>query len=542
MAKCEATFDPSKWRNKFGIKPVTEDKKDCTRDRMSESKYCKYHSDSAHRKKNGIKDVNVFIDILKEDRKVFAPVFQSLIINNIKISNGKSTDIGIIHPRIENKLEIKDCDFKNDFRIINGRIGNAEIRHPESEYEIEFRESIITGDLHIGGDEIDSKIVINKTDVHGSTEISAEFSEEFHVKESRFGEILFINDCVFKNGLDLSDSIFWGSLLVESSKIERKFRLHPITTEYLIYISGCNIDQLDLSLDGMSNNLVRVYYSELQGGTLRQQKQGETYIDLSYSSLGDIDIIMQQDDLKTLHIHDCEYTDFDFTQLRNQLKESSWHLHHFGLDWEEANSEIRRTLSTPIARVPYRTYVDQFHTRNYVETYIKAKERASRQGDSRTASEFLINEMRSKRKKRAHNLSTSDFSLFQRITHNIAQLRNVFLDYSCGFGEKPWKAAGWAVGIPLLFGVLVFPLVGGIKSTETGQQFAFYLDGQFDIFLGIEVIAKNLYFSILSFSTIGSNLYSPGTLWSHILVAIESLLGPFIVALFVFTLGKQVTR
>jgi hypothetical protein len=473
---------------------------------------------------------------------VFAPVFQRLCVDDIEIDDDQSSDIEMIHPIIEEKFELNSCDFSDNFRVIKGRIGNTKIRHPDSEYEIELRECTITGDLTIHGGQEGCEYKINKTDIHGDAEICGIFKNRFYITESRFGGILYINKSMFHNGLELSNSEFWNSLLLESSEINGEFSLHPITTDYLVYVSECDIDQVNLSFDSISNNLVRIYYSDIDSGILRQQKQGQTYIDFSYSTLGKIDLVMEDDSMDTLHIYDCEFTEFDFTKLQNQLKESDWHLHDFGLDWEAANSKIQQNLSTSKARVPHRAYVDQFHLRNYVETYIKAKERASRQGDSRSASEFLINEMRAKKKKRAHHLSTSDFGISERVLHNIAQLKNVFLDYSCGFGEKPWKAAGWAAGIPIVTGLILFPLLGGVKDSNTGQQLAFSLNGQLDPLFAVEVLGANLYFSILTFSTIGSSLYTPATTWSHMLMAIQSLLGPFFVALFVFTLGKQVTR
>ncbi|QLG48329.1 potassium channel family protein [Natrinema halophilum] len=546
MAECEAKFDPGKWKHEFGIDPVTEDHVDCTREQISESNYCKYHSSSKTRKKAGISDSDVIINLLHEDDAVFEPKFQSVTIEDTAIDidddAGESPKLQIVHPIVQDKLEIKGCEFGDDFRIINGLLGDIEIRHPESVCDIEFRRSVVTGNLSIFADDTRAKFLLNQTDIYGHTEINSTFDNKFIIDDSRFKELVYIEDCTFKGGLDLSGSEFWDSIVINKSDIYNEARFHSIATDFLLYISECNFESIDLDIKSCFENLIRIYYSEIEEGTLRQQDRGTTYFDLSYSTLGNVDVLMKDEGLETLHISDCDYTEFDFTQIRNQLKESNWYLHDFGIDWGLANIKIRKALSNEISKVPYRTYIDQFHMRNYVETYIKSKERASRQGDSRSASEFLINEMRAKRKKRSHNSLTSDFGWREQLNHSTAQAKNIFLDYSCGFGEKPWKAAAWAIGFPTFLGAFLFPSIGGVENPDTGQKFAFSLDGKFDLLLGTEILLKNIYFSILSFSTIGSNYYVPATLWSHILMAVESLSGPFLVALFVFTLGKQVTR
>lgn len=59
---------------------------------------------------------------------------------------------------------------------------------------------------------------------------------------------------------------------------------------------------------------------------------------------------------------------------------------------------------------------------------------------------------------------------------------------------------------------------------------------------GGQELLWGLYFSIITFTTIGyGDLYPVGA-WAKILVGIESLGGAILIALFIFVLGRQVAR
>jgi len=57
-----------------------------------------------------------------------------------------------------------------------------------------------------------------------------------------------------------------------------------------------------------------------------------------------------------------------------------------------------------------------------------------------------------------------------------------------------------------------------------------------------EAIARGLYFSIITFTTIGYANVAPHGPLSRILVGIESLVGAILIALFVYVLGRRVAR
>jgi uncharacterized protein YjbI with pentapeptide repeats len=89
---------------------------------------------------------------------------------------------------------------------------------------------------------------------------------------------------------------------------------------------------------------------------------------------------------------------------------------------------------------------------------------------------------------------------------------------------------------------LLYPFIGGINSTNSGGP---YRITSLNEFVGLEAwvdIANGLYFSAITFTTIGYGDFYPAGTGSRILVALESLGGALLIALFVFVIGRRVAR
>jgi hypothetical protein len=104
---------------------------------------------------------------------------------------------------------------------------------------------------------------------------------------------------------------------------------------------------------------------------------------------------------------------------------------------------------------------------------------------------------------------------------------------------------------------LLYPLVGGVKSSSAGKAYTYVritLNKSGQIYYPslsvqvngvaefVETLFQGFYFSIITFTTIGyGDLYPTGIL-SKLLVGFESLAGALLIALFVFVLGRRVSR
>ncbi len=87
---------------------------------------------------------------------------------------------------------------------------------------------------------------------------------------------------------------------------------------------------------------------------------------------------------------------------------------------------------------------------------------------------------------------------------------------------------------------IMYPFAGGIQGSG-GNTYNLELC----LCLGprvLEILNNSLYFSLASFSALGSSTYTPATLLTRYLATFQSLLGTLLIALFVFTLGRRVNR
>ncbi|WP_169315611.1 pentapeptide repeat-containing protein [Halogranum rubrum] len=91
---------------------------------------------------------------------------------------------------------------------------------------------------------------------------------------------------------------------------------------------------------------------------------------------------------------------------------------------------------------------------------------------------------------------------------------------------------------------ILYPFVGGIF--DDGTLYRLRLTAEWPTIASLievgDVILRGLYFSIITFTTIGYANVAPNGVGSRILVGIESLFGGILIALFVYVLGRRVGR
>jgi uncharacterized protein YjbI with pentapeptide repeats len=121
-----------------------------------------------------------------------------------------------------------------------------------------------------------------------------------------------------------------------------------------------------------------------------------------------------------------------------------------------------------------------------------------------------------------------------------AELSNLFARY----GDSPWRVVATSVVAVLLFG-LVYPVVGGMQST-VGDARVFAFDTLLAIpespLAWIVVLLANLYFSAVTFTTLGYGDIRPYGPVSQALASVESFLGATLLALLVAVLARRITR
>jgi uncharacterized protein YjbI with pentapeptide repeats len=101
-----------------------------------------------------------------------------------------------------------------------------------------------------------------------------------------------------------------------------------------------------------------------------------------------------------------------------------------------------------------------------------------------------------------------------------------------------------SAGVLVLACGLLYPFVGGFESSSTDTAYRIPLTEVYQVVSldGIATLLQGIYFSIITFTTIGYGDLYPTGVGSKVLVGFESLAGAILIALFVFVLGRQVAR
>jgi hypothetical protein len=153
-------------------------------------------------------------------------------------------------------------------------------------------------------------------------------------------------------------------------------------------------------------------------------------------------------------------------------------------------------------------------------TYRILKQHRQESGDYRLAGEFYFREMECIRK--------------QQPTRYKRFLWTVFFKSICGYGERPTWALRWAVGIILLWGVLLLPLAG-IRNPDGSTTSLSWPPS-------LSMFKHGLSLSLITFVTLGYGNRYPISAAGEFLAGFEALLGILLASIFVVSFAKKVIR
>jgi len=125
---------------------------------------------------------------------------------------------------------------------------------------------------------------------------------------------------------------------------------------------------------------------------------------------------------------------------------------------------------------------------------------------------------------------------------------STFSNMIYGYGEKPWNVI-FSAGILIFIFALLFSLIGignpeiiELKGTGIYQNSGNIVDLASKGFLKNNVIRNFpdcLYFSLITFTTLGYGDFRPLEGWGRILAGSEAFIGAFMMALFVYTFARR---
>ncbi len=107
-------------------------------------------------------------------------------------------------------------------------------------------------------------------------------------------------------------------------------------------------------------------------------------------------------------------------------------------------------------------------------------------------------------------------------------------------GDSPWRIM-ISSGVVIVLFAIVYTLFGGVYHTNPSTMPITFLSFDIPLPQFARVLFSNLYFSVVTFTTLGYGDLRPATGPTMALASFESLLGALAVALLVFVLGRRAT-
>lgn len=188
------------------------------------------------------------------------------------------------------------------------------------------------------------------------------------------------------------------------------------------------------------------------------------------------------------------------------------------IDWGE-DCVILQEIQARLARKQKKKEVARTKFKDAEEIYLALKNHFSAIGDSKLVGKFFYREM-----------------ITQQKQLPIFSARRFFMrlaDISCGYGEKVLNILSFSV-LVIIFNAIIYSF-GGITNGETVYRITL----ENGIFGVVKTYFHMLYFSTVTFTTLGYGDFAPSSPISAFFAGLEAFFGVFLVALFVITVYKN---
>ena len=110
------------------------------------------------------------------------------------------------------------------------------------------------------------------------------------------------------------------------------------------------------------------------------------------------------------------------------------------------------------------------------------------------------------------------------------------------YGSSPYRVLLTSLAV-VVVSALLFPLTGGVQEIQDGQPITYSIENPDQApqwWIGT-VLFKSLYFSVVTFATLGLGDIQPIGTFARFVAGVESILGSLLAALLVFVLARAVT-
>lgn len=412
---------------------------------------------------------------------------------NRAVFNGEA-DFEVAHFRYAN---FKNVDFTDEAHFEEARFeGDADFIKATFKTKADFDESRFYGDADFHHAVFQSTAVFRGAEFEGEAkhlEVNARFDDVRFKENAQFDSATFKTasfwDAEFGDQIDFTESVF---------KEEVEFRIRTIDTD--IYVNFTDAEVYGGEIELLPNDVIPYDFTNATLGDIRLS--GEAALD---------------ELLDYFRFCLTDFDGFDFSRHYEYLERNGWKIHTFNSNG---------TDFTP---------AEPMSNRNIELTYQKAQNTAEDMSLKRAASRFSILRNRYNRRKTTGIIRDDTVAMDSRTKSRqaVSVVVNYFMDKTCGYGNKVPRIFAFTFGSPIVF-ALIFAVMGAQFAAPEGMT-----PNVWQASNPLGAIWHSIYFSYVTFSTVGYGDISPITMAAQALAIVEGMMNGMFFALLIYTLTKQ---
>jgi uncharacterized protein YjbI with pentapeptide repeats len=391
-------------------------------------------------------------------------------------------------------------------------------------------EGFILKDVNLSKRSFEGVMNFSKAEFHGNVNISsttfqdvaffkgATFFDKANFRESRFIHETVFTDCDFRNDADFHDTRFDGKAYFKRIRFQTGLFSNAVFGGKCIF----SPKQADIQ----AKPVIPTFHTANFTGSHFEKGGSFDHCIIPLGTFEDSSI--QNVSFREVNLDEVRFAGahMDFAYL----SDSEWTLDLHGsqqyqgiLHWARVH-DPRLVVREEMEARELQTTDGPERVKAFKKaesTYRRIKHSLANEGSYERAGEFYIHEMRMKKER---------YAITQGAIAKWNFLWNILYSWTCGYGERPKRVFLNAFLVIFIFSLLYTGFNGIQKSSEedSGEEY----DPTF---------RECLYFSVVTFTTLGYGDYSPKDSFQLIAV-LEAFLGAFTMALFVLVFGRKVMR
>ncbi|WP_128478725.1 pentapeptide repeat-containing protein [Halorussus pelagicus] len=434
--------------------------------------------------------------------------------------------------------DFKDATFQGAFNLDRAQFdARADCHRIEVGGTAIFERVAFFDGVNFDGSRFEGDVRGVDAEFHGD----ADFMATTFRSRVRFTEARFLEDASFREATFQDDAVFRGSIFEgEAKHLEENACFDETTFEALAdfqsssFTNGSFKDvtfhdesnfresefhngvEFRVQSGGSADTYVDLTEATIVGGTIVIAAESAVIYDLTKATLGDVRLESEGSDHELLdHFRFCltDFDHFDFSDHHAYLERNDWNVHDFLGDESSGRYDVEMTSEV------------------VEETYRKAQDSADAVGDTPAMREFEFKRYCYNRKKNL-DIVFREYSLntWGRVKKASSVGLNFFMQLTCGYGNRLPRIAALTFLLPAVFGGLY--VLGGPLQTQAGVIW--------NADQPATTLFEGLYYSYISFSTIGYGDIGPVGWLAKILAASQGMLNGLFFTLLTFTLFKRV--